>query len=193
MWRNKSHIRTTWPAETSRWVMFLLSRSNWQNHLNTSHQIIVVMWMCSAASCDFTWITTTGTKKGQKGNKENKLIEPDFLQTLWASEPKGFLLWSRQTRDCLDEMRCDAFIFFWGYDTQHSAETLITRRCAFFFCTRGSRTTSINTETRDMKHETWDMRHETGSCGGAGEANPPWWPPTPSCRESRHNTLFYIH
>lgn len=82
-------------AETSRWVMFLSSRSNWPNHLNTSHQIIVVMWTCSAASCDFTWITTTGTKKGQKGNKENKQIEPDFLQTLWASEPKGFLLWSR--------------------------------------------------------------------------------------------------
>lgn len=45
----------------------------------------------------------------------------------------------------------------------------------------------------NTRHETWDMRHDTGSCVGAGEANPPWWPPTPSCRESRHDTLFYIH
>lgn len=116
------------------------------------------MWTCSAASCDFTWITTTGTKKGQKGNKENKQIEPDFLQTLWASEPKGFLLWSRQTRDCLDEMRCDAFIFFWGYDTQHSAETLITRRWLLLLYERQQN--DIH-QHWNMKHETWDMRHET--------------------------------
>lgn len=182
--RNKSHIRTPRPAETSRWVMLLSSRSYWQNHLNTSHQIIVVMWTCSAASCDFTWITTTGTKKGQKGNKENKLN----LISLKRSERQS------QKVFCCDPDKQEIVSMKWDVMPSSFFEDM-TLSSLLRLSSRGAERhpSTLKHETWDMKHETWDMRHDTGSCGGAGEANPPWWPPTPSCRESRHNTLFYIH
>lgn len=125
--------------------MFLSSRSNWQNHLNTSHQIIVVMWTCSAASCDFTWITTTGTKKGQKGNKENKLN----LISLKRSERQS------QKVFCCDPDKQEIVSMKWDVMPSSFFEDM-TLSSLLRLSSRGA-----ERHPSTLKHETWNMRHET--------------------------------